>query len=310
MSSSDGIHSDLRGLARWLPRDLALRWLLPVLRRMPAPPGRLPARVTVRTVPLEGRGGASVRVLEGPRGEGLRPAMLWIHGGGYVIGRAQNDDVHCARFAERLGAAVYSVDYRLAPEHPFPTPVDDCLAAWELLLRDAPSMGIDPARLVIGGASAGGGLAAALVLRAHDRGLAAPALQLLVYPMLDDRTVSRAVDERHFRVWNNVNNRFGWRAYLGRDPGGEGVSDHAAPARRGDLSGLAPAWIGVGTADLFHDEDLAYAARLREAGVEVTVDVVEGAFHGFDVLSPAAPVSRRFFDAQVAAIERAFARRA
>jgi MFS family permease len=132
------------------------------------------------------------------------------------------------------------------------------------------------------------------------------ALQLLVYPMLDDRTALRDVDDRLHRLWDPASNRVGWSAYLGRAPGGDGVPDHAAPARRRDLAGLPPAWIGVGTADLFHDEDVTYAARLRDAGVPVTLDVVEGAFHAFDVVAPNTAVSRRFFDAQVAAIEGAW----
>ncbi len=301
-------HPDLRAVARWLPRGVAKAWLLPLLRRLPAPSQKLPAGVTVTERPLDGRGPASLRILRSTPSDGPpRPAVLWIHGGGYVIGRAKTDDARCAHLAKRLGATVFSVDYRLAPEHPFPTPLDDCLAAYELLHRDASALGVDPSRMVIAGLSAGGGLAAALVLRAHDRGLPPPALQLLVYPMLDDRTVLRTVDDRLHRLWNPASNRLGWTSYLGREPGGEGISDHAAPARRIDLRGLAPAWIGVGTADLFLDEDVAYATRLREAGVPVTLDVVEGAFHGFDAVAPGAPVSRRFFDAQVEAIERAFA---
>ena len=307
---SDEFHPDLRAAARWLPRGLARAWLIPLLQRLPALSRPLPEGVTVTERALPGRGGASVRVIGASlRDDVARPAVLWIHGGGYVMGRAKTDDAHCARLAKRLGATVLSVDYRLAPKHPFPTPLDDCLAAYELLLREAPSLGVDPARVVIGGMSAGGGLAAALVLRAHDRGLPPPALQLLVYPMLDDRTALREVDDRMHRLWNPASNRVGWSAYLGRAPGGDDVPDHAAPARRRDLSGLAPAWIGVGTADLFHDEDLAYAARLRDAGVPVSLEVVDGAFHGFDVVSPGAPVSRRFFDAQIAAIEGALASR-
>ncbi len=305
---TDGIHPELRTLARWLPRGLARAWLIPLLQRLPVPSRPLPAGVVVTERALAGRGGASVRIVGAPDDGRARPAILWIHGGGYVMGRAKTDDALCARFAKRLGATVLSVDYRLAPGHPFPTPLDDCLAAYELLHREAASLGVDPARVAIGGMSAGGGLAAALVLRAHDRGLPAPALQLLVYPMLDDRTALRDVDDRLHRLWNPASNRVGWRAYLGREPGGDDVPEHAAPARRRDLSGVAPAWIGVGTADLFHDEDVAYAARLRDAGVPVTLDVVEGAFHGFDVVAPRAPVSRRFFDAQISAMERAFAR--
>jgi acetyl esterase/lipase len=301
-------HPELRGVARWLPRGIARTWLIPLLQRLPAPSGPLPAGVTVTERALPGRGGAAVRIVNAPAGGAVRPAILWIHGGGYVMGRAKVDDAYCARLAQRLDATVFSVDYRLAPQHPFPTPLDDCLAAYELLLREAASLGVDPTRVAIGGASAGGGLAAALVLRAHDRGLPAPVLQLLVYPMIDDRTVLRDVDDTLHRVWNPTSNRVGWAAYLGRAPGGDDVPDHAAPARRRDLAGLCPAWIGVGTADLFHDEDVTYAERLRAAGVAVTLDVVDGAFHGFDVVARNAPVSRGFFEAQVAAVKRAFER--
>ena len=153
---------------------------------------------------------------------------------------------------------------------------------------------MDPARVAIGGASAGGGLAAALALLARDRGEIDLAAQLLVYPMLDDRTVERTdLDHPGHRLWNQSSNRFGWRAYLGdADP------DVAVPARRADLSGLPPAWIGVGTFDLFHDEDLAYAERLRVAGVPCEVLVVDGAFHGFDGIAPKADVSKSFFASQ------------
>lgn len=234
---------------------------------------------------------------------------MWIHGGGYVLGSAQQDDSLCARFAERLDVVVVSVDYRLAPEHPYPTPLEDCFAAFEFMHRHAGELGIDPARLVIGGQSAGGGLAAALTLLVHDRKRPAPALQLLVYPMLDDRTVLKNVDGRFHRMWDQKSNAYGWRSYLGRAPGSIGVTDHAAPARRKSFVGLPPAWIGVGTLDLFYDEDLAYAARLREAGVSTSVEIVEGAFHGFDAVMAKRPVSERFFEAQVAALETRIALR-
>ncbi|HEU4363339.1 MAG TPA: alpha/beta hydrolase fold domain-containing protein, partial [Mycobacterium sp.] len=157
-------------------------------------------------------------------------------------------------------------------------------------------------RVAIGGASAGGGLAAALALLARDRGEIAPALQLLVYPMLDDRSAALPANTG-YRLWTPRSNRFGWAAYLGgADP------QLAVPARRDDLSGLAPAWIGVGTLDLFHDEDLAYADRLRQAGVPCRVEVVPGAFHGFDMWTPRAQVSQAFFAAQCASLRAAFNR--
>lgn len=147
--------------------------------------------------------------------------------------------------------------------------------------------------MILGGASAGGGLAAALALRCRDTGEVSPVFQLLVYPMLDDRSTDAGHDPRNHRVWSMRSNRVGWSSYLGdADP------DTAVPGRHEDLSGLPPAWIGVGTHDLFHDEALEYARRLREAGVPVTVDTIPGAFHGFDLVLPRAGVSREFFARQ------------
>lgn len=302
--SASTFHEDLRFAARWLPGGIGSLRAVRLVRLLPALARPLPRGITVSVRPLPAPG-ASVRILGAPPDGRRRPALLWIHGGGYMIGEARQDDSICARFAQRLGVTVVSVDYRLAPEHPFPAPLGDCFAAFELIHREAASLGIDPERVIVGGMSAGGGLAAALALLVHDRGRPAPLLQLLVYPMLDDRTVLRAIDGRHHRLWNAASNRLGWSSYLAREPGSEGVPDHAAPARRQDLSGLPPAWIGVGTLDLFHDEDVAYARRLREAGIPTDLEIVEGAFHGFDAVLPGKPVSRRFFEAQAAAIERA-----
>ena len=244
---------------------------------------------------------ARVRVHPAPLGTGEPgPALLWIHGGGYVGGSARLDDKLCRRFAEHLGIVVAAVDYRLAPEHPFPAGLDDCYATLDWLARRDD---VDAARIAIGGASAGGGLAAALALLVRDRSEISVAMQLLSYPMLDDRTVVRSdIDERHVRLWSNRSNAYGWRSYLAAPPGSAGVTGLAAPARHDDLTGLPPTWMGVGTLDLFFDEDVRYAERLRASGVRCRLDVVEGAFHGFDVVAPRAPVSRRYFAAQVDAL--------
>ncbi len=236
--------------------------------------------------------------------EGPLPALLWIHGGGYVIGSAAQDDALCRHFANELGAVVTAVDYRRAPEHPFPAPLEDCHDA---LVWLAGLDGVDPQRVAIGGASAGAGLAAALALLAHERQQVSPILQLLVYPMLDDRTVLRHdIDERGFRLWNNRSNELGWRSYLAATPGSNGVSHLASPARAPDLAGVAPAWLGVGTLDLFHDEDLAYAGRLRAAGVPCEVEVVPGAFHAFDRLAPRSSIARQFQRSQLRSLAAAF----
>jgi len=229
---------------------------------------------------------------------GPAPALVWIHGGGYVMGTAAQDDALCRRFSTRLGATVASVDYRLAPEHRYPAALEDCYSALTWL---AGLNAVDSRRVAIGGASAGGGLAAALAQLAHDRAEVTPAFQLLVYPMLDDRSAATPTNP-NYRLWNPSSNRFGWAAYLG-----DADRQVAVPGRRADVSGLPPAWIGVGTNDLFHDEDLAYAQRLRDAGVPCDVEVVPGAFHGFDMWTPKAAVSRRFFDAQCDALRPALA---
>ncbi|HEX2286763.1 MAG TPA: alpha/beta hydrolase [Mycobacterium sp.] len=296
MPTSD-FHPELRRIARFVPKQIITPITLPFFRMT----SRLMWRRTPKDIEvLTLTSGVGVRLFRPAGATSPGPALLWIHGGGYVIGAAAQDDVLCRRFARELGATVASVDYRLAPEHPYPAPLEDCYSAltW---LAGLPS--VDPARVAIGGASAGGGLAAALALLARDRGEIPVAAQLLVYPMLDDRTVERdGLDNPGHRLWNQSSNKFGWAAYLG-----DADRDEAVPARREDLGGLPPAWIGVGTLDLFHDEDLAYAERLQAAGVPCRVEVVDGAFHGFDGIAPKAEVSQSFFNSQCALLREAFA---
>lgn len=293
---AEAFHPDLRSLARWLPRSAAGPRTLKAVRMGTA----LLARRPSRSATTEHIGPIRVRVHR-PAAAGPRHgALLWIHGGGYVLGTAAQDDAICRHFAETLGIVVAAVDYRLAPEHPFPVPLHDCYDALSWLARRDD---VDPNRLAVGGASAGAGLAAALAILARDRAEVPVAFQLLAYPMLDDRTATRRdVDERNLRLWNLRANRFGWQSYTGQAPGDPGVSGLAAPARCDDLSGLPPAWIGVGTLDLFLDEDTAYAERLRAAGADCTLHVVEGAFHGFDSVAPRAGVSRSFRTVQTQAL--------
>jgi acetyl esterase/lipase len=293
----DDFDPDLRRAARWLPSAaVGPRSLKPI--RLLTGLQRSAKDVEVKSVSV-----TSVRVHRPAPTANPTPALLWIHGGGYVIGSAAQDDALCRRFAQELGIIVASVDYRLAPEHPFPAPLHDCHDA---LVWLAHQPDVDPERIAVGGASAGGGLAAALAHFAHERGEVGLAFQLLAYPMLDDRTALRAdIDETNLRLWNNRANRFGWQSYLGHPPGGPSVSGLAAPARAEDLAHLPPAWIGVGTCDLFHDEDVAYADRLTAAGVKCALDVVKGAFHGFDLVQPKAAVSRDFRSSQLAALTAA-----
>jgi len=234
------------------------------------------------------------------------PALFWTHGGGYISGSPVQDDRTNIALARELGITVAAVRYRLAPDHPAPAAIEDAYAGLRWLFTHAESLGVDAARIAVGGASAGGGLAAGLALYARDRGEVSPAFQLLIYPMLDDRTVVRTdLDTRNVRVWTPGSNRFGWTSYLGAEPGSGGVSEYSAPARREDLSGLPPAWVGVGTLDLFYQEDLEYARRLREAGVPCEVFTVDGAFHGFDALFGKKDVSRLFLAEQVRMLRKA-----
>jgi acetyl esterase/lipase len=222
-------------------------------------------------------------------------ALLWIHGGGLVVGSARMDDRLCGETARQLGVTIVSVDYRLAPKHPYPAALDDCLAAWAWLAAHAGELGVDPDRVAVGGQSAGGGLAACLVQRLHDDG-AAVAAQWLFCPMLDDRTAAeRAHDATGHHIWNNRSNLVGWRSYLGEAPGAASVPPYAVAARRGDLSGLPPTWIYTSDIELFHDEDVAYARRLEAAGVEVTLEVVRAAPHGFEAWATDTPLAQALF---------------
>lgn len=262
------------------------------LRCWPSP--RVPG-VRIRGV----RAGAiRLRVYE-PIGDGSRPALLWIHGGGLVVGSARQDDGLCARTAARLDAVVVSVDYRLAPEHPYPAAIDDVFAGWHWLLEHAAELGVDATRLAIGGESAGGGLAACLVQRVHDGGGTQPTAQWLFAPMLDDRTAAdvRRDAANHF-VWNNTANRFCWSAYLGRPSEGTTPPPYAVAARRTDLSGLPATWIYATEIELFHDEVVDYAHRLRAAGVPVDLLTVPAAPHAFELFENSDPARALMRDAR------------
>jgi acetyl esterase/lipase len=233
------------------------------------------------------------------------PALLWIHGGGYVLGSVERDDL-LAKHLARIGQCVVaSVEYRLAPEYPFPAPVEDCYAALKWLSAHSTELGVNKSRIAIGGASAGGGLAAGLALLTRDRAEVEVSFQLLIYPMIDDRNIapaSQAVPDTF--VWTRENNRMGWRAYLGCEPGGADVSPYAAAARATDLKGLPPAYIPVGDLDLFLDENITYAQRLLAAGVPSELHVYPGAFHGFNGFVPSAEISRRFNAERDSALKR------
>ena len=290
----------------WAPGEVFVRPLLPLLRAVPLPDVPAPDGVVVTRTHLEGPGGdLPVLVCTPDSGTAVsRPGVLYVHSGGTVLGSAAQEEGQAAQLAADLDAVVVSPDYRLAPEHPYPAAPEDCYATWLWLHDRAEGLGVDPARTAVVGASAGGGLAALVTHLAEDRDGPRPVLQVLVYPMLDDRTT--LVEDHRGRgrlVWTPRANRLGWTSYLGAEPRRESAPEGAVPARREDLSGLPPAWIGVGDLDLFHPEDLEYARRLRAAGVDVELVEVPRAPHAFQFARGEA--SRAFVASYTDALRRA-----
>lgn len=248
------------------------------------PPAPIPEGVSHRdhVAPgLDGAPGVTVRVYRPAGQAGPLPCVYWIHGGGYMGGSYDGNNDLCSSWVQELNCVVASVEYRLAPENPYPAPLDDCYAGLRWLLAEARALQVDPGRVAIAGGSAGGGLAAALALLVRDRAELSITHQVLIYPMIDDRRTT-ASSQWDTWVWTKSSNEIGWRSYLGPLSGRAEVPAYAAPSRAGDLSGLPPALILVGTLDLFLDEDLDYAQRLIHARVPVELHVYPGAPHGFD----------------------------
>jgi triacylglycerol lipase len=256
---------------------------------------------------LDGDPGVAILVYEPAAYATPAPCLVWIHGGGYIIGAAANEDLLCRRIAEQTGAVVASVDYRLAPETPAPGPVHDCYAALRWVHENADMLGVDTARVAIGGASAGGGLAACLAILARDRGELPVSFQLLIYPMLDDRTASTADPGPYVGefIWTPASNRFGWASLLGHEPGGAGTSPHASAARVSSVDGLPPAYLSVGSLDLFAEEDIEYARRLLRAGIPTELHVYPGGYHGFN-MAPDARITAAHFRDMIGALGRHF----
>jgi len=222
-----------------------------------------------------------------------RPGVLWLHAGGMIAGSPQIETALAAELARDLDAVVVAPAYRLAPEHPFPAQLDDAMTALYWLRANAAGLGVDAGRVAVVGASAGGGLTALVAQRAYDEGVQLRA-QAMIYPMLDDRTALRDRNRRRGRlVWTASSNRFAWSAYEGERMQGE-VPRYFSAARRGELGGLAPAWIGVGDLDLFYEEDVDYARRLERAGVQTTLHTVQGMYHAADGLRAGADSMRAF----------------
>jgi acetyl esterase/lipase len=221
------------------------------------------------------------------------PAVLYLHGGGMILGSVDIYDTVVRNYVSQSGVPMLSVDYRLAPESPHPKPVEDCYAGLTYLADHAASLGVDPKRIGVMGESAGGGLATAIAMLARDRNALAPAKQILIYAMLDDRNTKTDPRLAPFAAWTYDDNVTGWRGLLGARFGTDDVPPIAAPARATDVNGLPPAYIEVGQLDIFCNEDIAYALELSRAGVPVELHVRPGAQHGFELIAPASKVAER-----------------
>lgn len=305
------VHPEFRDfMARVLPildkSPKASRENLPQMRVPNTLMGKPLPDVTVRKQQIPGTKGqpeVTIYVINAGA-QGSRPAILHTHGGGYVAGSAASSVRQMQDICRALDCVAVTVEYRLAPETTYKGSIEDNYAGLKWLYDNAAQLGVDPRRIGLLGESAGGGHAALLAITARDRGEVPVAFQCLIYPMLDDRTGStRSVPPFVGQiVWNAEANRFGWESFLGMKPGGASAPKRAVPARQDNLAGLPPAFIGVGSIDLFCDEDVDYAQRLNAAGVPTELIVVPGGFHGFDVMPVKTRVGTWFNEAKMAAL--------
>jgi acetyl esterase/lipase len=271
------------------------------------PPAEVPdVAVTIETLTLADGYPLRLAVYRPTRLTGPLPGLFHIHSGGMISGSIDTERSAMASLAAATQSVVVSVDYRLAPEHPHPIPVEDCYAGLAWTAEHAGDLGIDGARMVIGGESAGGGLAAGTALLARDRHGPALRFQYLVYPMLDDRNDSSSALEfgADWPVWPRELNAVGWRALLGDEVGGPDVSPYAAPARATNLAGLPAAYVDCGGLEVFRDESIDYARRLASAGIVVELHIWPGVFHGWEGAAPEAAVTRQATAARLDALRR------
>jgi acetyl esterase/lipase len=274
-------------------RAASKKMMAAMKKQMPVIPG---VKTEDRTIPgPKGDPDITVRIYRPEKQAKSLPALLWIHGGGYMLGDIDQEDATAKQFTLAGNCVVLSVEYRLAPEHPYPAPLEDCYTALKWLSAHAKELKIDNYRIAIGGASAGGGLASGLAILARDRAEVPVMFQFLVYPMINDCNITPASDSLPDALfWTRQSNLMGWRCYLGAEPGGKDVSCYAAAYRAVNLEGLPPAYITVGDIDLFSQEDIDYARRLIAAHVPTELHVYPGGPHAFDMLVPGADISKRF----------------
>ncbi len=287
--------------ADWQHVRATLRRAIRLSRRLRPPTDDL--RITDQCIPARSSANSiSVRVYEPPNRTELAPALVFCHGGAFTVGDLDTEDLRCREFARRTQVVVVSVDYRLAPEHPFPAGFEDCYDVVSWVASAGAELGIDPTRIAVGGSSAGGALAAAVALACRDLGGPALVLQLLLYPVLDERLVTASMRAcTDTPGWNQPNSVHMWRHYLG---GRADPSPYAAPARASDLAGLPRAYVLTVEFDPLRDEGIEYARRLMAAGVPTELHNLPGAFHGFDAAAPEAALSRRALTEQCATLAR------
>lgn len=305
------VDPELVPFLKTLPKSAVTMENLPALRQIP-PPAPLPApapQPVERRIPAP-TGAPEVRltIINAAPGRKGQPALLHMHGGGYNTGTAAMDVTFLQNMAQTCSCVVVSVDYRLAPETHFPGALEDNYTALRWLYTNADALGVDRRRIAVGGECSGGGHAAALAIAARDRKEVPIIFQLLIQPMLDDRTGSSRPVSPHIGsfVWTAESNAFGWTSLLGVPAGSPSVPAGSVPARVKNLAGLPPAFIAVGSIDLFVDEDVDYARRLMDAGVPTELHVLAGAYHGFFALVPNAAVTARFTEYWTTALRRAF----
>jgi len=261
--------------------------------------------VDTRAIPGPGAADIELLVVRPAGHDGPLPVLYYVHGGGMVMGDNRFGVADMLPLAAQFGFVVTSVEYRLAPEHPFPAGIEDVHAGLAWVVEHADALGADGERVLLAGASSGGGMAASLALLARDRGTATPIGQLLLYPMLDDRNDRpSAAQLAGLGIWDRTANETAWDAVLGDARGADDVPAYAAAARATDLRGLPPTFLDVGTAETFRDEVIDYAARIAQAGGDVELHVWPGAFHAFDFWVPDAQISRDAAAARVAWLRR------
>jgi acetyl esterase/lipase len=252
----------------------------------------------------EGAPEIGVRIYRPANATGVLPGILFIHGGGMVMGNLDSDHLTAVMLCETIGAVMVSVDYRLAPENPAPAAIEDCYAGLQWMAANADELGFDLGRLALFGLSAGGGLAIATALVARDRSGPALCFMMPIYPQIDDRNETASSREIvDIGIWDRAGNIEAWEWYLGGQP----ADQYSAPARATDLAGLPPAFIDVGDRDMFMDEDVEFANRLQDAGIPVELHVYPGAYHASEVFAPTAELSQRIWAARIAALQAALA---